>query len=65
MSASCLFGYSKSELMNRKVNLLMSTIYADVHDKFIEEFLHTIEGRILNKERILLGKMKNGYIFAH
>ena len=56
MAASCMFGYNKSELMNRKVNLIMPQIYSEFHDKFLEDFMHTLEGRLLNKERILIGK---------
>ena len=65
MSAAQVFGYTKSDLMNRKVNMLMPQIYSDYHDKFIEDFLHTLEGRVLNKERTLLGKTKSGYLIPH
>jgi hypothetical protein len=65
MQAAALFGYAKTELLNRKVNIIMPIIYGDHHDKFLEDFLHSLEGRILNKERLLMGRTKNGYIFPH
>ncbi len=38
--AACnLFGYYKSEVINRKVNLLMPSIHSKFHDSFLENFL--------------------------
>lgn len=39
MSASKMFGYSKSELLNRRVNILMPNIFAQQHDFFLETYL--------------------------
>ncbi|CAD8111372.1 unnamed protein product [Paramecium sonneborni] len=63
MSASKMFGYSKSELINRKVNILMPNVFAQSHDQFMETYLQTYESRIMNRERMIIGKSKNGYIF--
>ncbi|CAD8192732.1 unnamed protein product [Paramecium pentaurelia] len=63
MSASKMFGYSKSELINRKVNILMPNVFAQSHDQFMEAYLQTYESRIMNRERMIIGKSKNGYIF--
>lgn len=41
----------------------MPAIYSNQHDKFIDNYLTTFEPRIINKERITLGRFKNGYIF--
>lgn len=57
------FGYSKSELINRKVNLIMPQVFAEHHDSFIEDYLHHLESKVLNRERLLFGKAKNGYVF--
>ncbi len=35
----------------------------DIHDNFIESYLNTLEAKILNKDKLFIGKMKNGYIF--
>jgi PAS domain S-box-containing protein len=63
MSASKMFGYSKSELINRKVNMIMPNIFAKQHDFFLETYLSTFESRLLNRERPIFGKSKNGYMF--
>ncbi len=39
MSASKIFGYSKSELINRKVNVLMPNMFSAQHDYFLETYL--------------------------
>ena len=39
LSASNLFGFSKSELINRKINLLMPSIHSKFHDSFIENYI--------------------------
>ena len=63
MSASKMFGYSKSELINRKVNILMPNMFSQYHDMFVEQYLQTFESRIVNRERPIFGKSKNGYLF--
>ncbi|EGR30970.1 hypothetical protein IMG5_119850 [Ichthyophthirius multifiliis] len=62
-TAAMYFGYSKSELINRKINHIMPQQWAEQHDSFIEDYLHHLESKVLNKERLLFGKQKNGYIF--
>lgn len=38
--ASCnLFGYNKSEMINRKINIFMPNLYSKFHDGIIESFL--------------------------
>lgn len=63
MSAASLFGFDKSELINKKINNVMPSLYGVHHDDFLKRFLDTSESTLLNKERILFGKHKNGYIF--
>jgi len=65
LAAASLFGFSKTELMNRKINTLMPPIYAKYHDGFIEKYLATMESSIIgkNKERLTFGKNKANYIF--
>ena len=62
LSLSSALGYSRSELMNRKVNILMTSLYSSHHDRFIEDYLATLESRILNKETELPVKTKTNYI---
>jgi len=42
---------------------LMPEFWANVHDSYIERFLHTLESKSLNKDRYVYGLAKNGYIF--
>jgi PAS domain S-box-containing protein len=58
-----IFGYTKSELINRNIKILMPQIYAKHHDIFFEEYLTTNELKCPNKERPIFGKYKNNYIF--
>ena len=37
--------------------------WSEHHDSFLEDYLHHLESKVLNKERILFGKQKNGYMF--
>ena len=39
MSAASLFGYDKSEILNKKVNNLMPDLYARHHDDFLKSKL--------------------------
>lgn len=41
----------------------MPQVFADHHDSFLEDYLHHLESKVLNKDRLLFGKAKNGYIF--
>ncbi len=34
-----LFGYQKEELLEKKINMLMPSVYSDVHDKYLTHFL--------------------------
>lgn len=62
MAAASLLGFDKNELINKKVNNIMPSLYARNHDDFLRRFLETNEATLLNKERLLLGKHKNGYL---
>ena len=65
LAAASLFGYSKSELINRKVNMLMPDVFANSHDSFLETYVNTGEGSLINsnKEILVFGKNKTQYIF--
>lgn len=45
-----------------KINMLMPSIYADYHDKFIENCINTMESRALMSERYIMLKNKMNYI---
>jgi PAS domain S-box-containing protein len=62
-ACSSIFGYSKSELINRNVNVLLPQIFAKHWDQFLENFLSTGELKYMNKEKSIFGRYKNNYIF--
>ena len=63
MACSSVFGYTKSELINRNVKILMPPIYSKNHDQFIETYNQTQEMKFIDKERFVFGKHKSYYIF--
>ena len=63
LACSSIFGYSKSELINRNVNILLPQVYAKHWDQFLENFLSTGDLKYMNKERSIFGRYKNNYIF--
>ncbi len=50
-------------IKDRRINMLMPEVYSKHHDTFLENYLNTLEPRILNKERLVVGKHKNNYVF--
>lgn len=40
----------------------MPNLYADIHDKLMEDYLLTLESNILNTNFKVIGISKNGYI---
>lgn len=61
-AASTIFGYSKNELMGKKVELLMSDIYARVHDTFVSNYVSSMKGLMINKERFVMAKHKTRHL---
>ncbi|CAD8203560.1 unnamed protein product [Paramecium pentaurelia] len=57
-----LFGYNKSEMINRKINIFMPNLYSKFHDAHVENFLSSNDNRNINKERLVYIKMKSNYI---
>lgn len=65
LAAAAMFGYNKTELINRRVNMLMSQVYSKYHDSFIEDYLNNTDTKLANtnKEKFVFGKNKSNYIF--
>jgi PAS domain S-box-containing protein len=65
LAAASMFGYNKTELINRKVNVLMPQIYSKYHDSFVENYLNNNDNKLANtnKEKFVFGKNKSNYIF--
>lgn len=65
LATSNIFGYTKNELLNRNIKVLMPKLFADVHDQLIQNFLDNpeSEGGFMNREFFSFGKGKHSYIF--
>ncbi|CAD8126292.1 unnamed protein product [Paramecium sonneborni] len=62
MSCCNLFGYMKTEMINRKINIFMPSLYAKFHDNYFEKFMETNDNKNINKERLVYIKQKSNYI---
>lgn len=66
---SALFGYSKEEILNKKINILMPELYAVNHNDFVNRFLENtwsdqyFESKYLSVNQNFFGKNKSGFIF--
>lgn len=62
-AASKMFGYSSDEVIGHNVKLLMPSMYAANHDKFLNDYLKTGRAKIIGSSRRVIAKHKNGYNF--
>ncbi len=58
-----LFGYLPGELVGRNVSILMSDPYRKEHDRYIEKYLVTGKGRLINNRAEVIGLRKDGTSF--
>lgn len=62
-SAERLFGYTRNEMINQNVSMLMPAPYSEEHDSYIKRYLQTGKPRILDSVRELVGRRKDGSTF--
>lgn len=62
-AAERMFGWSASEVLGRKVNMLMPAPDREAHDGYIGHYLATGERRIIGIGRIVVGERKDGSTF--
>ncbi|CAD8180493.1 unnamed protein product [Paramecium octaurelia] len=64
-AACSLLGYAKTDLVNRKLNLIQPDLFSKYHDHFLENFLDKYQDSYSNqqvKEKSIYVKNKQGYI---
>lgn len=62
-AASKLFGYARSELEFRSINMLMPGPIGRMHDSFMRRYMRAGDGQIVDYTRVLLGMHRSGAIF--
>jgi len=58
-----MFGYMPDELVGRNVSLLMPDPYRKEHDRYIDKYLVTGKGRLINNRAEVIGLRKDGSSF--
>lgn len=62
-AAEKLFGYSRSEVINRNVSLLMPEPYSSEHSQYLARYMSGQPAGIIGKQIELPGKHKDGSVF--
>lgn len=58
-----MFGYSKHEIINQNISVLMPEPYSSKHPQYIARYLETKEPKIIGTIRKLIAKRRNGSLF--
>jgi PAS domain S-box-containing protein len=62
-AAENIFGYNKSEITGKNINILMPEPYQNEHNSYISHYFQTKEPKIIGIGREVLGKRKSGTTF--
>jgi two-component system, LuxR family, sensor kinase FixL len=62
-AAERLFGYSRPEVLEKNVKMLMPSPYRENHDDYMKRYLRTGERRIIGIGRLVVGERKDGSTF--
>ncbi len=58
-----MYGYSAEELVGQNVNILMPEPYRREHDRYIQKYIITGRGRVINSRIEVVGQRKDGSTF--
>ena len=58
-----MFGYAEDELVGNNVSMLMPEPHASEHDRYLQRYLETGEGRIIGRVRALTARRRDGREF--
>ncbi len=62
-ATAVLFGYTKNELIDQPVTMLMSEPYKSEHDSYLANYKRTGEKKVIGQYREVVGKHKDGSEF--
>lgn len=62
-AAETMFGYEAEEILYKNVSLLIPTIQAEEHDKYIQRYLKTKKARIIGRKNEVTALRKDGSQF--
>ena len=62
LACSTMFGYGKSEMINRDIKVFMPNIIAKIHDHYLEQYINNKDSKAMSKERMILVKNKMNYL---
>ncbi len=57
-----LLGYKSKDIKGKNVKILMPKILSDNHDSFINNYFETAKAKILEVQRIVIAKDRQGFI---
>ncbi len=62
-AASHLFGYLENEVIGQKVNILMPSPDREYHDIYLQNFIETGKGKIIQRPSVVMGMKRDGEKF--